>query len=325
MRLPALFLLTLLARPASADDSVSLSVTPPAGEVRLAAEFKLKVDASLPEGFSIRPDTAAAGGEDFEVLSFTRTADEKAAGRRKETFEVRARAFTIGSSTFPAIAWRLSGQGVPPDTLVMTSTFTLAVSPAFATKEGEDIRDIYEPYGYFPWPWAIAGLAAVLLAAWLLSRRRGKAAAAAASWKDTRDPYQRARDRLGGLEKSKLLDDGRLKEYYIGLTSILRLYLREEFSIDAVQMTTGDLSRELKRTGAPLATALKARELLQRSDLVKFARMKPENAADDSEALIGLLMDFHRTAENARTLAAEKAAQAAGKAARAGGAGGRSV
>ncbi|MDA8244127.1 MAG: hypothetical protein M0025_08420 [Elusimicrobia bacterium] len=312
MSLALLLLLALAPRPAAAEDTVSLTVTPPAGEVRLAGEFKLKVDASLPEGFSIRPDTAAAGGDDFELLSFTRTADQKSAGRRKETFEVRARAFTIGSSTFPAISWRLSGEGVPAGTLVKSSTFTLAVSPAFRTKEGEDIRDIYQPYGYFPWPWAIAGVAAVLLAAWLLSRRRGAAAAASAAWSDPRDPYQRARDRLSGLGKSRLLGDGRLKEYYIGLTSILRLYLREEFAIDAVQMTTGDLGRELKRTGAPLATALKARELLQRSDLVKFARMKPENASDDSEALVGLLMDFHRTAENARALAAEKAAQAAG-------------
>ena len=74
----------------------------------------------------------------------------------------------------------------------------------------------------------------------------------------------------------------------------------------------------LFRSGAELRTALKAREFLQKADLVKFARLHPGDTAKDSAALSELLMEFHRARENA--LALEAAANAAAElAARRGG------
>lgn len=301
----------LAAAPAAAQEQVSLTVTPPAGKVKLAETFKFKVEASLPENYSLKPDTAAPEGSDFELISFTRSAGTKKDGRKTETFELSARAYALGVSTFPALAWRLGGEA-PPNAAVASSSFTVEVLPLFKTKEGESIRDIYPPFRYIPWPWLLA-LALVAAAAFYLysRRRRGPAAGPAAAWQDPRSPYQRARDRLAGLEKSPLAAAGRLKEFYTGLTSVLRLYLAEEFAIDAAQMTTSVLGRELKRTGTDIKTALRARELLQKSDLVKFARLKPGDAEADSRALEELLAEFHRAAENARALAA--AAEAARK------------
>lgn len=301
----------LAAAPAAAQEQVSLAVTPPAEKVKLAETFKFRVEASLPENYSISPDTAAPEGSDFELLSFTRSGGTKKDGRKTETFEISARAYALGISTFPALTWRLGGEA-PPDAAVASSSFTVEVLPLFKTKEGEDIRDIYPPFRYVPWPWLLA-LALAAAAAFCLyrRRRRGLAAGPAAAWQDPRSPYQRARDRLAGLEKSPLAAAGRLKEFYTGLTSVLRLYLAEEFGIDAAQMTTSVLGRELKRTGTDIKTALRARELLQKSDLVKFARLKPGDAEADSRALEELLSEFHRAAENARALAA--AAEAARK------------
>ena len=306
----------LAAATAAAQEQVSLTVTPPAEKIKLAETFKFKVEASLPGNYSIRPDTAAAEGSDFELISFTRAGEEKKDGRRTETFEIKARAYALGISTFPALTWRLGGEA-PPDAAVASSSFTVEVLPLFTTKEGEDIRDIYPPFRYIPWAWLLALALAAAAAFYLYRRRRaGPAAGPAAAWLDLRSPYQRARDRLAGLEKSPLAAAGRLKEFYTGLTSVLRLYLSEEFSIDASQMTTAVLGRELKRTGTDIKTALRARELLQKSDLVKFARLKPGDAEADSRALEELLAEFHRAAESARALAAAAAAaqkQAGGK------------
>lgn len=316
-RTPTLLLAAFLAAaPAAAQEQVSLTVTPPAEKIKLAETFKFKVEASLPENYSIKPDTAAPEGSDFELLSFTRSGEAKKDGRKTETFEIEARAYALGISTFPALTWRLGGEA-PPDAAVASSAFAVEVLPLFQTKEGEDIRDIYPPFRYIPWPWLLA-LALAAAAAFYLyrRRRRGLPAGAAAAWLDPRDPYQRARDRLAGLEKSPLAAAGRLKEFYTGLTSVLRLYLAEEFGIDAAQMTTSVLGRELKRTGTDIKTALRVRELLQKSDLVKFARLKPGDAEADSRALEELLGEFHRAAEQARALAAAAAAaqkQAGGK------------
>jgi hypothetical protein len=179
------------------------------------------------------------------------------------------------------------------------------VLPLFKTKEGEGIRDIYEPFRYIPWLWLLAlALAAAAAYRFYRGRKPGAAGGGASAWLDQRSPYQRARERLEKLEKSPLAAAGKIKEFYTGLTSVLRLYLAEEFSIDAVLMTTSVLARELKRTGTDIKTALRARELLQKADLVKFARLKPEDAESDSRALEELLMEFHRASENAKALAA---------------------
>lgn len=309
----ALLFALLIAAPASAEDNaVALTITPPGEKLVLAEPFRFKLEASVPDAYVISPDTAAAGNPEFEVVSFTRTGQGKVGSRRRELFEVEAKPFTLGISTFPALAWNLRGPGVPEGTVVKTSTFTVEVLPAFEKTDG-DIKDIYEPFGYIPWLLLLALAALAALTAFVYRRIMGGKQAplfSRAPWHDARNPYQRARDRLDRLAKSPLAAAGRMKEFYTGFTSVLRLYLQEEFAIDAALMTSSDLGRELKRTGVDLKTALKAREFLQRADLVKFARMKPgePEAAADASALAELLIAFHQAAENARALAAAEAA-----------------
>lgn len=314
MKKTAVFLLAALALApvyAGAGEAVSFKITPPAGKPRLAEVFKLRVEVSFPEKYTIRPDTASLEGQDFSLLSFAGSGGRADGGLKTETFELRAQAFSLGVSTFPELSWTLYGPGAGGAS-AKSPSFTLEILPAFQSKPGEDIRDIYQPFRYVPWLWLLAGaLAAAAGLALYLRRWRGSAGQTAAAWSDPRTPYQRAKDRLGGLERSGLAAAGRLKEYYIGLTAVLRFYLAEEFSINAELMTTSDLARELKRTGADIKTTLRSREFLQKADLVKFARLKPEDAGADETALEEIMSELNRAAEAAR--AAAVAAQSAEK------------
>ena len=294
--------LLLLALPAAAAEEVSFKLTLPKGEVKLAAPFKLHLQATYPAHYSIRPDTAAAGGEEFEVLSFSRLNSAAAGGAKIDTFEIAAKAFALGQSTFPAVTWELYAAD-KPSLQAKSPPFLVDIKPIFEKTEG-DIKDIYPPFRYIPWLWLLAGLLAVLLAVFLSRRFRpaGAAGAAYADWKDPRTPYQRARERLERLAASPLAAAGKMRELYTGFTYVLRLYLREEFAIDAELMTTADLTRELKRTGADVKTTLRAREFLHKADLVKFAKLHPGDAAADAANLLELLGDFARAAENARTV-----------------------
>ncbi|OGR68178.1 MAG: hypothetical protein A2081_02495 [Elusimicrobia bacterium GWC2_61_19] len=294
--------LTLAPVHAGAQETVSFKITPPPGKTRLAEVFKLKVQASFPEKYSVRPDTASFEGQDFGLLSYSGSPGKAAGGLKTETFELRLQAFTLGVSTFPELTWTLYGAAAAAS--AKSPSFTMEILPAFETRQNEDIRDIYPPFRYFPWLWLLAGALAAA-AGWLLYRRfrRASAILAAAAWTDARAPYRRAKDRLGGVEKSGLAAAGKMKEYYSGLAAVLRFYLVEEFSINADLMTTSALARELKRTGTDIKATLKAREFLQKADLVKFARLKPEDAQADAAALDGLLTDFNSAAETARAAA----------------------
>ncbi|MHB0995650.1 MAG: hypothetical protein ACYC2I_04695 [Elusimicrobiales bacterium] len=312
MRTAAIALLLACAAPACAEETVSFKLTPPASGVKLAEPFKVKVEASYPARYSIRPDTAAAGNEEFEVLSFTRLDSGTAGELKTDTFEIAAKPFALGQSTFPAVTWELVADGAPP-AAAKSPPFLVEILPLF--KDAEDgIRDIYPPYRYPPWLWILAGLLAAALAVHLFRKLRRKDAAGGglySGWKDGRTPYQRARERLERLSATPLAAAGRMRELYTGFTAVLRLYLGEEFGLDAELMTTADLARELKTTGAELKTTLKAREFLEKADLVKFAKMQPPDAAGDSAALLELLGEFARAADAARAKAAQAAAEAA--------------
>lgn len=327
MRTAALLLLLLSApaaapaQPAPGGGPVTLAVTPPDGKVGLAEAFEFRVEASMPEGYTLRPDTAAASNSEFQVTRFAGKGAKSAAGRRTETFEVEAKAFTLGVSTFPALAWQLAGPGAAAGAVVKSEPFNLEVLPAFEIKEGEDIKDIYGPYGYFPWRLALLLAALAALAFYLYRRFSGGKTPlfSRAPWHDARSPYQRARERLDRLAGCPLAQNGRMKEYYTGLAAVLRFYLDEEFAMETARMTTADLGRELKRTGAELKTLMKARDLLHKADLVKFARLKPADPAADADALRELLAEFHAAAEQARALKAAAEAAAAEQARRRGG------
>lgn len=307
----------LFAGAAGAEDAVSFKLTPPAGKTHLAEVFELGVQATFPEKYSIRPDTSSLDGSDFSLISFTKKGESASGGMKTSDFELKAQAFGLGVSTFPAVAWALyTAPGGAAEAEAKSPPFAMQVLPLFEDKPGDKgIRDIYQPYRYPPWLWILAGALLAAAAAWQVwrSMRRNRAGAltGGAAWADARTAYQRARTRLDAVEKAGFPGAGRMKEYYIGLTAILRFYLAEEFSINAELMTTSDLSRELKNIPSDLKTKLAAKEFLQKADLVKFARLKPEDAAAEARTLDGILMEFTRAAENARAAAARAAEEKA--------------
>ena len=315
--LTALALALLFAR-AHSQETVAFKLLPPPGKLKLAETFTVRAEAALPLNYSLRPDTSSVDTGSFELLSFTQTGSEEKDGLKTVFFEIRAQAFALGVSTFPAITWNLylSAPGTAgadgAEAQAKSPSFNIEVLPLFESKPDEDIRDIYPPLRFIAWWWLALAAAAAAGLLLLLYRKFGPKkgrAAFAADWKDSRTPFQRARERLNKFAACPLAGGGRLKEFYIGLTSILRLYLAEEFSIDASLMTTGDLARELKRTGTGLKTNLRAREFLQKADLVKFAKLQPNDAAADTEALKDLLLAFTQAAEKAKA-PAEAAAPA---------------
>lgn len=94
-------------------------------------------------------------------------------------------------------------------------------------------------------------------------------------------PYDEAIQKLTSLDKKQLLQQHKIKEYYIELTEIVRGYIEKEWHIPALESTTDELHGfiidfiDIKKLPTNKATAIRLRKLLQESDLVKFAKFKP--------------------------------------------------
>lgn len=80
-----------------------------------------------------------------------------------------------------------------------------------------------------------------------------------------------------------------VKMYYINLTDILRHYIERRYHIMALEQTTDEILKDLKKTGSTANNLEKLASILKLADLVKFAKLIPdevENGIQVEEAIV---------------------------------------
>lgn len=72
------------------------------------------------------------------------------------------------------------------------------------------------------------------------------------------------------------------KAYYTELTDIVRIYLENEFEVDAMEMTSDEIKNAIKNiTVIHVSDQKKLVETMNAADLVKFAKSKPLQHEND--------------------------------------------
>jgi hypothetical protein len=107
---------------------------------------------------------------------------------------------------------------------------------------------------------------------------------------------------LEELMKKDLLSDGFIKEFYIEISEIIRRYIEGRFFIPALEETSGEILRELKNQDIEKEIQQKVKEILESSDLVKFAKYKPTSKENNriinfSKAFIEATMVIYESEE----------------------------
>lgn len=88
-------------------------------------------------------------------------------------------------------------------------------------------------------------------------------------------PYEVAITGLNALKGEDLCSMGREKEYYTRLTDILRIYLQDRFGINAMEMTTSQITRAVNSNSETRPSEPLMKTILQMADFVKFAKARP--------------------------------------------------
>ncbi len=141
--------------------------------------------------------------------------------------------------------------------------------------EGDtELRDI-KPQADLPapaiWPYLlIAVLTATAVAAFFFWKRRG-----GSLFVDNRLPHEKALAALGHIDRQKYVANGRTKELYTAVSDTLRTYFEAISTVPMTDRTTAEIRRDL--AGAPLKQdeAERLLTILEDSDLVKFAKVRP--------------------------------------------------
>lgn len=103
-------------------------------------------------------------------------------------------------------------------------------------------------------------------------------------------PYDEAMINLRALKQKQLWQNGQEKEYFTGLTDILRVYIDRRFKVNAVEMTSTQIINTLKQNDETRAVNEQLTMILEIADFVKFAGAKP--LADDNENAYRRAVEF---------------------------------
>jgi BatD DUF11 like domain len=90
-----------------------------------------------------------------------------------------------------------------------------------------------------------------------------------------RPAYEIAMEELERLSNERLWQQGEVKEYHTRLTDILRAYAERAYGITTLETTTEDIIAQFRRAAAPAGATEMLRSVLEKGDMVKFARYEP--------------------------------------------------
>lgn len=210
----------------------------------------------------------------FEVAAAEAEGPAGEASSRERVFRYTLVPFEVGVATIPALSvpYRIGGGASKfqstPDLFV---TVRSVLPP-----DAKDIRGLKGRLPRVPneWFWGTVAAAAVLGALIYVLRIRRRPAAVRPPGPPPRPAHVRALEALEELEKNIA---GPAKPYYSRLTEIWRAYLEARFGLPALDRTTGEIAQSLKNLPVTVEQKRRIRELLDVSDLAKFAKTEPEN------------------------------------------------
>lgn len=279
-----LFLLVFFVAVYGAQAENALSVTARAWPktVTLGGEIRVIIQVTRADGTVVEPLKADTDLSPFEIRSIRPLAVVKERGIVQENFEIIAASFKLGELKVPPIRI-LYKDPAGNSGMVLTPPIPIYVKSILPAEGGKDaaadirpIKNVVSLGSALFRTTVLAGLAGVLaavLAAKVAFRRRKK---------QTVDPesllpaHERAALELGRLQKKDLIAAGRTKEHYSELSAILKRYLDRRYEGQTAELTTVETLEFLTGKGTELFARDAAKEILDGSDLVKFANWEPQ-------------------------------------------------
>lgn len=97
-------------------------------------------------------------------------------------------------------------------------------------------------------------------------------------------PHQMAMQQIERIKTEKVWQKGRSKDYYTELTDAIRMYIKNRFGFNALEMTSSEIIDNLLEVNDKEAIS-DLKVLFQTADLVKFAKHDPQMNENDANLI----------------------------------------
>ncbi|HOZ29379.1 MAG TPA: hypothetical protein PLL66_00510 [Bacteroidales bacterium] len=81
-----------------------------------------------------------------------------------------------------------------------------------------------------------------------------------------------ALEKLEQIRKEKIWSHGKIKEFHVQITDVIREYIENRFDIYAIEMTTSEIVEAINNTNCNETNKQKLQQILELADAVKFAK-----------------------------------------------------
>jgi len=201
------------------------------------------------------------------------------------------------SQKFIITSWDSGSYYIPPIFFSLNSkTEGLLLNvKTIILEENAELKDIKQPMGA-PigwsdiWPWLLISIVCILVILLLKKYVFNKKEKVRIEKPKVIVPADiTALQQLIKLEKAQLWQEGSIKEYHTEISEIVRRYTENRFKFIALELTTDEIINELKsKVNNEQLTSITI--LLQRADLAKFAKSKPDE--DENKESMQLAKHF---------------------------------
>lgn len=214
-----------------------------------------------------------------------------------QTKSIYVTSFDSGYWAMPPFKFIVNGDtsGVYTDALLLTVS-------SVAVDTTQAIKDIKQPfsieYSWIDWikdhklliGGIFLGILVACLILYFIMKRAKKPTPVVEEKVVIIPPHIMALEKLEKLKNEKLWQEGKLKQYHIALTDIIREYIENRFKIQAMEQTTDEILYGFRNVAIDAESKEKLRQILLLGDLVKFAKEQP--LPNENEMSISNAFDF---------------------------------
>ena len=238
----------------------------------------------------------------IEALEITTDTIQDNDGRKSIKQHIIITSFEVGKHFVDGIRIGIIDGGntvfiAPSDTLALCVSY-LADADTAKCEVMKDALPLKEPMTFWEiarwilWCLIAAAMAAIIV--WIIKRRKEHKPIVVLPKAKPVPADRKALSELEALRRKELWQKGRIKKYYTEITDIVRRFLRNMYGISAAEMTTRQTLQAfhgIEDWSENSESML--RQLLQKADMVKFAKSQPESYEHD--AAMQKAIDFIRS------------------------------
>jgi hypothetical protein len=286
-KLIALFILTVISVtvlnvPLSADENqndvmINFDITVPHDSLTIGDDIIIYIRVDYPADIELTSPSDQIPSETFILKSGPKVKSKTRKNRRYDSYTYVLTTFETGALEIPAFEFFWYDQSGNQHSVLSPTKPIFIKSVLPADTSGLDIKDIIGPKSLPKrwWLYVLIGLliAVIIFAVYLLHKRKMKAIEIPKV--PAEPPYDIAIRELTRLKEKDLPGKGKIKQYYIELSNIIRRYIEGRFNICAVEATTYELKKVFKHPELSKEKSLDALNFLTRADMVKFAKFIP--------------------------------------------------